>query len=102
MEPATPSELEVMARHMPPQLAAAVPISAWCALRYGELAELRRRDIDTKAQVIKVRRAVTFPTGGPVIGPTKSDAGVRDVAIPAPRLADRGGTPARPLGTSRR
>ena len=82
LEPATPAELEIMARHMPPRLAAAVPISAWCALRYGELAELRRRDIDMRNHVLKIRRAVTFPAGGPVVGPTKSDAGVRDVAIP--------------------
>lgn len=82
VEPATPAEIETMTRHMPPHLAAAVPIAAWCALRYGELAELRRRDIDAKARVIKVRRAVTFPAGGPVVGPTKSDAGVRDIAVP--------------------
>nr|NLI50495.1 tyrosine-type recombinase/integrase [Propionibacterium sp.] len=82
VEPATPAELETMARHMPPRLAAAVPIAAWCALRYGELAELRRRDIDVSGRIIKIRRAVTFPGGGPVVGPPKSDAGVRDVAVP--------------------
>lgn len=82
LEPATPAEIETMTLHMPERLAAAVPIAAWCALRYGELAELRRRDIDVSNQVIRVRRAVTFPRGGPVVGPPKSDAGVRDVAIP--------------------
>ncbi len=82
LEPATPAELETMAQNMPPRLAAAVLIAAWCALRYGELAELRRRDIDARFRIIKVRRAVTFPAGGPVVGPPKSDAGVRDVAIP--------------------
>ena len=71
-----------MAEHMPPRLAAAVPIAAWCALRYGELAELRRQDIDAVNHVIKVRRAVIFPRGGPVVGPPKSDAGVRDIVIP--------------------
>lgn len=82
LEPATPAEIDTMTRHMPAHLAASVPIAAWCALRYGEIAELRRRDIDVRNRVIKVRRAVTFPSGGPVVGPTKSDAGVRDVAIP--------------------
>lgn len=82
LEPATPTELETMAQNMPPRLSAAVLIAAWCALRYGELAELRRRDIDVQNQIIKVRRAVTFPAGGPVVGPPKSDAGVRDVAVP--------------------
>ena len=82
LEPATPAEIDTMTRHMPERLAAAVPIAAWCALRYGELAELRRRDIDLASRGIKVRRAVTFPQGGPVVGPPKTDAGVRDVAIP--------------------
>ncbi|SPD85251.1 putative prophage phiRv2 integrase [Micropruina glycogenica] len=82
VEPATPAEIELMADAMPPRLRASVIISAWCALRYGELAELRRKDIDVKRQLIRVRRAVTFPPGGPVVGPPKSDAGVRDVSIP--------------------
>lgn len=82
VEPATPAEIEIMADAMPPRLRASVIISAWCALRYGELAELRRKDIDVKRNLIRVRRAVTFPPGGPVVGPPKSDAGVRDVSIP--------------------
>lgn len=82
VEPATPAEIEIMADAMPPRLRASVIISAWCALRYGELAELRRKDIDVKRKLIRVRRAVTFPPGGPVVGPPKSDAGVRDVSIP--------------------
>jgi len=82
LEPATPAELNVIASNMPERLRAAVMISAWCALRYGELAELRRKDIDPEQRLIRVRRAVTFPPGGAVVGPPKSDAGVRDVAIP--------------------
>ena len=82
LEPATPVELATIAEHMPARLRAAVAISAWCALRYGELAELRRKDIDMSNHRIRVRRAVVFLKGGPVVGPTKSEAGVRDVSIP--------------------
>lgn len=82
VEPATPAEIQVMADNMPPRLSAALMIAAWCALRYGEIAELRRKDIDVTSHQIKVRRAVTFPPGGAVVGPPKSDAGVRDVSIP--------------------
>ena len=82
VEPATPAEIELIADNMPPRLRAAVWIAAWCALRYGELAELRRKDIDVTTHQIKVRRAVTFPPGGAVVGPPKSDAGYRDVSIP--------------------
>lgn len=82
VEPATAAELELIERNMPPRLGAAVAIAAWCALRYGELAELRRGDIEAHGQRIKVRRAVVFLKGGAVVGAPKSDAGVRDVAIP--------------------
>lgn len=82
LEPATPRELGVIINSMPERLRAAVAISAWCALRYGELAELRRKDVDLKNGSIKVRRAVVFLKGTVTVGPTKSDAGVRDVAIP--------------------
>jgi integrase len=57
-------------------------LAAWCALRFGELTELRGYDIDTKRGVIKVRRAVTWVDSKAVIGKPKSDAGTRDVAIP--------------------
>ncbi len=82
VEPATPAEIELIADNMPPRLRAAVWIAAWCALRYGELAELRRKDIEVTTHQIKIRRAVTFPPGGAVVGPPKSDAGYRDVSIP--------------------
>lgn len=82
LEPATPADLNAIAANMPERLRAAVMISAWCALSYGELAELRRKGIDIEQKMIKVRRVVTFPPGSAVVGPPKSDAGVRDVEIP--------------------
>ena len=61
------------------------------ALRFGELAELRRNDIDLKNGVVRVRRGVirtrvTDDDGTHrmtmMVKTPKSDAGVRDVAIP--------------------
>ncbi len=81
--PATLEELAIIAEHMPERLRLAVLIAAWCALRYGELAELRRGDIDLIEQVIRVQRAVSRVAGQkPIIGPPKSSAGVREVSIP--------------------
>jgi integrase len=57
-------------------------LAAWCGLRFGELTELRRKDIDLANGVIHVRRAVTRVAGGFIVGTPKSDAGVRDVAVP--------------------
>jgi integrase len=59
-----------------------VLLAGWCALRFGELAELRRADIDTDAGVIRVRRGVVRLPGGPRIKDPKSEAGKRDVNIP--------------------
>jgi integrase len=57
-------------------------LAAWCVLRFGELAELRRRAIDVKNRVIHVRRGVTRTKGSRIVGDPKSHAGKRDVAIP--------------------
>lgn len=57
-------------------------IAAWCGLRFGELVELRRKDVvaaqDGTPVAFKIRRA--FYKG--VVASPKSDAGVRDVSIP--------------------
>lgn len=81
--PATLEELAIIAQHMPERLRLAVVIAAWLGLRQGEVTELRRKDIDLDEGVVRVRRAVGWIKGvGPVVGPPKSDAGVRDVSIP--------------------
>jgi integrase len=81
--PATLEELTIIVEHMPDRLRLSVLIAAWCGLRYGEIAELRRGDVDLEIGVIRVRRAVARVAGEePIIGSPKSSAGVRDVSIP--------------------
>lgn len=82
IRPATLDQLARLAEEMPDRLGLIVLLAAWCGLRFGELVELRRKDVDTKDGVLRVRRAVTWVDGQPVIGFPKSDAGVRVVAIP--------------------
>lgn len=82
IRPATLDELEALVREMPAKYRAMTLLAAWCALRFGELTELRRKDLDLKNGVIHVRRAVAWVDGKPVIGTPKSAAGIRDVAIP--------------------
>lgn len=83
VKPATLDELETLVAAMPDRHKLLVLLAAWCALRFGELAELRRSDIDTKKGVIRVRRGVVrSPSAGTVVKGPKSAAGVRDVAIP--------------------
>lgn len=81
-KPVTAEQLGDLADAMPDRLALMVTLGGWCALRFGELVELRRKDIDLDDRVVRVRRGAVRVNGGWEIGPPKSDAGVRDVAIP--------------------
>jgi integrase len=89
----TLKELETVTEAMPAHYRAAVPVLAWCGLRFGELIELRRKDIhfvgegDSKRTVIRIRRAAVRVDGEMIVGPPKSDAGIRDVTVP-PHVAD--------------
>jgi integrase len=82
IEPATVEELEVLTAAMPERLQLMVTLASWCALRFGETVELRRADIDLSAEVIRIRRAAVRTRGAYTVTTPKSDAGVRDVAVP--------------------
>ncbi|MGV0778729.1 tyrosine-type recombinase/integrase [Mycolicibacterium elephantis] len=82
VKPATVAEIGTIADEMPPQWSLMVLLAAWLALRFGELTELRRKDIDLGDEVVRVRRAVVRTDDGFKVTTPKSDAGIRDVAIP--------------------
>ncbi len=84
MEPATVAELEVIVSHMkPPQYRLAILLMAWCALRFGEVTELRRSDIDVRRKNrIHVQRGVVLVDGERQVTTPKSEAGIRWVTIP--------------------
>lgn len=84
IEPATLDELATIVAAMPERLRMMVLLAAWCALRFGELAELRRGDVVLKGTngTLKIRRGVVRVRGDVVIGKPKTSAGSRDVAIP--------------------
>ncbi|MCW2901208.1 MAG: Phage integrase, N-terminal SAM-like domain [Streptosporangiaceae bacterium] len=66
------------------RLRALVLLAAFASLRWGEVTALRRCDIDTVDRTVRVRAAfVERVTGEMILGPTKSRAGRRTVAIPA-------------------
>lgn len=61
-----------------------VLLAAMASLRWGEVAALRRCDVNLVAGTVWVRRQqVELDTGQVLIGPPKSRAGLRTVAIPA-------------------
>lgn len=83
IRPASVEELAVLTGAMPERLRLMVTLASWCALRFGETVELRRGDIDMYEEVIRIRRAAVRTKGGTFeVTTPKSEAGVRDVAIP--------------------
>jgi integrase len=82
IRPASVSELGELTAAMPEKLRLMVVLGSWCAMRFGELVELRRADIDLSQEVIRIRRAAVRTEGGYTITTPKSDASVRDVDIP--------------------
>jgi integrase len=90
IRPATLAELEVIVAAMPARLRVMTLLSAWCALRFGESTELRRKDVQLERDkddelirgVLRVRRGVSRVKGSTIIGSPKSAAGSRNVAVP--------------------
>ena len=76
----TVKQLAALADSVPAHHRALVLITAWCGLRWGEVIELRRRDIGDRSEVITVARAVTH-RGECRIDTTKSDR-IRAVVVP--------------------
>ncbi|KAA1414996.1 site-specific integrase [Nocardioides humilatus] len=81
-EVASIEEIAALVEEIPVRYRAMVLLAAWCGLRFGELTELRRGDVDLSERVITVRRGVVRVAGQVVVDTTKSRAGERTVALP--------------------
>jgi integrase len=85
--PASVEQIAIITDAMPEPYRAMILLGSWCSMRFGELVELRRGDIDLEEGVVRIRRAAVRVDGGWQEGDPKSDAGIRDVNIP-PHLLD--------------
>jgi integrase len=84
IDPPTPAQVQAIADAMPARWRLGVLLGAWCALRSGEVRELRRKDIDVKRGVVKVTRGVVHAGQRTQhVGDPKTEAGLRNVRIPA-------------------
>lgn len=85
IRPASLPELEALVTALPDRYKLLALFASWCALRFGELAEIRRSDVDLTNGIVYVRRGVVrtkrAKNGRKVKGP-KSEAGKRPVNIP--------------------
>jgi integrase len=78
------AEVTKAAAACPERYRLAVLLAAWCQLRRGEILGLQRRDIDPLHGTVSVVRTWTLQSDGvAVIGPPKTEAGVRTLTIPS-------------------
>ncbi|WP_330179628.1 site-specific integrase [Nocardia sp. NBC_01503] len=88
IRPATLGELETIVSTLPKRFRLMALLATWCALRFGELTELRRKDIDLGRRRVYVERGVvrlkSEEKGVAVrkVKAPKSEAGIREVSIP--------------------
>lgn len=82
IRPASLAEIEIIVKSVPDRYRLMVLFAAWLALRFGELAELRRGDVDLVNCIVHVRRGVVRTKKGRKVKDPKTEAGRRAVAIP--------------------
>ncbi|WP_254850135.1 site-specific integrase [Pseudonocardia sp. Ae263_Ps1] len=81
---ATITQVFDLADAMPPRFHALILSAAFTGLRWGELAGLRRCDLDLDTATLHVRRRLAqLSRGGLRPGPPKSTAGIRTIALPS-------------------
>ncbi|GIF15272.1 hypothetical protein Ate01nite_53040 [Actinoplanes teichomyceticus] len=80
---ATVAQVLALAEQMPPRYVALITVAAFSRLRWGELAALRRCDVDMQGGTVRVPRKLAALKSGLEFGPPKSAAGIRVVALPA-------------------
>jgi len=81
-------QVGALADLMPARQRMLVMVTTFASLRYGEVTALRRMDIDLARGTVSVRQAFTELRGrGMVLGPPKSRAGLRTVALPGALVA---------------
>lgn len=83
IRPATLAEPEAVVAALPSRYRPMALLAAWCALRFGELAELRRSDVDLKTGTVTISRGVVRTKEHTrLVKDPKTEAGRRTVAIP--------------------
>jgi integrase len=76
-------QLDELIRAVPERWKALFLLAAWCGLRFGEIAALRKHRLDLESGTVTVAEAAgSLQNGKRHTGPPKTDAGRRTVAIP--------------------
>jgi integrase len=91
-----PAEVAALADAIDPRYRAMVFFDAYCVLRLGELAGLRRGRVDLLRRQVRVTEIAVEVKGQLIFGPPKTRAGYRKVPVPR-FVALRDGRPPRSL-----
>jgi integrase len=84
----TVRQVQQLCMAVPPRFSAFIAVTTFGSLRWGEVTALRRADVDLTAGTVTVRAAyIERSTGALELGPPKSRASLRTVALPGPVLA---------------
>lgn len=78
----TVSEVQALAEAVPARYRVLILVLAFGGLRFGEATALRRRDLGVDGSTVRVERSVRYISGAWLVGPPKSEAGRRTVALP--------------------
>ncbi|GGO28938.1 putative prophage phiRv2 integrase [Microbispora rosea subsp. aerata] len=85
----TMKQVFALADAIDPRYRMLILLATFASLRWGELAALKRKNVDVEAGTIRVTGSTTeLKDGSVTIGPPKSEAGKRIVSVPAVLLAD--------------
>ncbi|MFI9640286.1 tyrosine-type recombinase/integrase [Micromonospora sp. NPDC051925] len=80
-------QIFALAERMPDRFRALILVTTFGCLRWGEAVALQRCDVDLTAGTVRVRQAFVEHRGtGLILGPPKSRAGVRIIALPKAAL----------------
>ncbi len=84
----TAAEVHALAAAVPARYRALVLTLAFGGLRFGEATAVRRGDVSPNGTLVRVERSVRYLSGRWLVGPPKTEAGRRTVALPQFVAAD--------------
>lgn len=82
------AQVHALADAIEPKLRCLVLLAAYCSLRRGEPLGLTRADVDLVENTVSIRRSAVEVGGRLLIGPPKTAAGTRVIALPELIWAD--------------